>query len=112
MEFVQANRHRMLDLIGRRVVMIKEVCWAKNVESAFNEMWCSQDYKQVTSLFGIVKNTGVRDKVVEEEEAIIRGVNISVFGGIKGVKRGVINGVGKSTIGATKSLIKWELLFL
>ena len=69
-------------------------------------MWCSRDCKRVTGLFGIVEGTGVRDEVVEEEEAIIGGVNIGVFGGIRGVEGAVINGVGRGTIGATKGLTK------
>lgn len=37
---------------------------------------------------------------------MIKSVNASVFGVIRGIKRVVLNGVDSDTIGATKSLIK------
>ncbi len=65
----------------------------------------------MTCLFEIVEGGSIRDEV-EEEEEIIRWVNIGVFGGIRGVEGAVINGVGRDIIGATKGLTELELLFL
>lgn len=45
-------------------------------------LW-SQDCKQMTNLFEILKDAGVRDKVEKEKEEIRWGVNLGVLRGIR-----------------------------
>lgn len=48
--------------------MIRKVFWARNVECVFNRILCSRDCKQVTGLFEIVEDGGIKDKVEEEKK--------------------------------------------
>lgn len=57
----------------------------------------------------MVKIKSVKYKIVEKEEEIIEGVNIGIFGGIKGIEKVMINGCISSII---KDLTKLEHLVL
>lgn len=60
----------------------------------------------------MVKIKSVKYKIVEKEEEIIEGVNIGVFGGIKGIEKAMINSISRCISSIIKDLTKLELLVL
>lgn len=66
----------------------------------------------MTGPFKMVEDESVIDEVEKEQEEIMRGVNVGVFGRIKSVEETVIKGVDRDTIVVIKGLTKLMLLFL
>lgn len=58
----------MLNSIRRRAIGLKKVYWAKNIKDVLNEIWCSNDYNPVTSLFEMVGDKVSRDEVRKKKK--------------------------------------------